>query len=113
MKLQDLLTDKERENTVILGVSPDAPPDLERMGQKILEKAPGPLRTLLLGDPDLAVIKRYGLFNEASAGTRRPVPHPTTYVIDREGVVRWKFTEVNYKIRPTNERVMEALRKVR
>ena len=112
MKLQDLLTAAERASTVILGVSPDNIPDLEKMGQKILAKAPGPVRTLLLADPDLAVIKRYGLFNEASTGTARPVPHPTTYVIDREGVVRWKFTEVNYRVRPTNEMVMEALRKV-
>ena len=112
MKLQDLLTEPERATTVILGVSPDKKPDLERMGQKILAKAPGALRTLLLSDADLAVINRYGLFNEASAGTQRPVPHPTTYVIDREGVVRWKFTEVNYRVRPTNEMVIEALRKV-
>jgi peroxiredoxin len=113
VKLQDLLTEQERATTVILGVSPDNAADLERLGQKILEKAPGPLRTLLLSDPDLAVIQRYGLFNEASAGTKHPVPHPTTYVLDRTGVVRWKFTEVNYRVRPTNEMVREALRQVR
>lgn len=51
------------------------------------------------------VIDRYGLLNE----DRRGIPHPTVYVIDRAGVVRWKFTEVNYKIRPTNEMILEAL----
>ena len=113
MKLQDLLTEQERASTVILGVSPDNVPDLERMGQKILDKAPGPLRTLLLSDPDLAVINRYGLFNQASAGAKRPVPHPATYVLDHQGVIQWKFIEVNYRVRPTNEMVIEALRKVR
>jgi len=32
-------------------------------------------------------------------------------VIDRRGVVRWKFTEVNYRVRPSNEMVLEALAK--
>jgi len=25
-------------------------------------------------------------------------------------VVRWKFTEVNYKLRPTNEMILDAVR---
>jgi len=32
-------------------------------------------------------------------------------VIDGKGKVTWRFTEVNYKVRPTNEMVLEALRK--
>ena len=36
-------------------------------------------------------------------------PRPSVYVIDRRGIVRWKFTEVNYKIRPTNQMILEAL----
>lgn len=66
----------------------------------------------LLSDPEHAVIDRYGLLNQNDPGAR-PIPHPTTLVIDREGVVRWKFIEVNYKIRPTNEAVAAALAEVR
>lgn len=62
----------------------------------------------LLSDPDHRVIDRYGLFNP-SESKRRPVPHPTTIVIDMEGVVRWKFVEVNYKIRPELEDILAAL----
>jgi len=51
-------------------------------------------------------IDRYGLLNPDDP---RGIPHPTTYVLDRQGVVRWKFTEVNYKIRPTNAMILEAL----
>ena len=61
-----------------------------------------------LSDPGHRVIDRYGLLNP-NAGAREGIPHPTTYVIDRKGVVRWKFTEVNYKIRPTNAMILEAL----
>jgi len=62
----------------------------------------------LLSDPDHAVIDRYGLLNQHDPQAR-PIPHPTTFVIDPDGIVRWKFVEINYKIRPTNEDVLEAL----
>ena len=56
------------------------------------------------------MIDRYGLLNPDNP---RGIPHPTTLVIDRQGVVRWKFIEIDYRIRPTNEMVMEALQDVR
>lgn len=59
----------------------------------------------LLSDPGHRVIDRYGLLNPAGRGW----PHPTVYVIDQEGIVRWKFTEVNYKVRPTNAMILGAL----
>lgn len=66
----------------------------------------------LLADSDLAVIDRYGLLNEQAAARGRMPPHPTTYIFDREGIVRWKFTEIDYKIRPTNEAIFEPLKKL-
>ena len=62
---------------------------------------------VMLSDPDHAVIDRYGLFNEDSG---RSMPHPATYVIDKEGVVRYRFVEVDYKVRPTNEDILEVLK---
>ena len=38
-------------------------------------------------------------------------PHPTTFVIDTRGIVRWKFIEINYKVRPTNGMILDALSK--
>jgi peroxiredoxin len=70
-----------------------------------------PIDFTLLSDPDHAVIDRYGLLNRTDASDL-PIPHPTTFVIDREGRVRWKSIELNYKIRPTNEDVLEGLRAV-
>lgn len=66
------------------------------------------LQYTFLADPGAAVINRYGLFNQDDP-RGRAIPHPTTYVIDREGVVRWKMTEVNYRIRPENRDILEAL----
>ena len=65
----------------------------------------------LLSDPDNAVTNRYGVFN-ANESRARAVPHPTVLVIDKQGVVRWKFIEIDYRIRPTNEDILTALAEV-
>lgn len=66
----------------------------------------------ILSDPDHAVIDRYGIFNDQEA-RGRPVPHPTTLIIDREGVVRWRVTETDYTLRPENEEILAALDAIR
>jgi len=58
------------------------------------------------------VIDRYGLLNEQAVTRGRFLPHPTTYVLDKQGIVRWKFTEKDYKIRPTNEAILTELKKL-
>ena len=34
---------------------------------------------------------------------------PDNAVIDKQGVVRWKFIEIDYRIRPTNEDILSAV----
>jgi peroxiredoxin len=65
----------------------------------------------LLTDLDGAIINRYGLFNQIGPSDRA-IPHPTAYVIDMEGRVQWKFTEVNYRIRPENADILAALAEI-
>jgi peroxiredoxin len=80
------------------------------MSQKLItqikEKYNVDLKFPLLEDPGHKVIDRYGLLNPVS---NRGIPHPAVYVIDKWGIVRWKFVETNYKIRATNEQILEAL----
>jgi len=104
-----LLSDEEKRTTVLLAVSVDSRGDLQKMVDRI-SKEDGKLPDFpFLSDPGHRVIDRYGLLNPNDP---RGIPHPTTYVIDQRGVVRWKFTEVNYKIRPTNEMILEGLRTI-
>ena len=110
MKLQSLLSEADKATTEIVAVAPEGRAELKKMADKVLDKTPGLLGITLLSDADHAVINRYGLLNEPAAQKGRFLPHPTTYVIDRAGTVRWKFTEVDYKIRPANEVVLEALK---
>jgi peroxiredoxin len=91
--------------TEIVAVAIDAKPDLQKMVDRITQTDGRRPDLIFLSDPGHRVIDRYGLWNPAGRGW----PHPTVYVIDRQGVVRWKFTEINYKIRPTNDMIRRAL----
>jgi peroxiredoxin len=92
-----------------VALSSDDPEDLQRMVDRVADENDGlVIDYTFLSDPDAGVIRRYGLFNQDDP-RGRAIPHPTTYVIDRDGVVRWKMTEVNYKIRPENEDILAAL----
>ena len=84
----------------------------QRMLDRISMEGKEPPTFDLLSDLDHAVIDRYGLFNPTSR-PERPVPHPTTLVIDQLGVVRWKFVETDYRIRAENEDILAELEKLR
>jgi len=90
----------------LVALSADSRELLQRMVDRVSADGVKPTFTFL-SDPGHKVIDRYGLFNPDDP---RGLPHPTTFVIDRRGVVRWKFIEINYKIRPTNAMILAALR---
>ena len=78
---------------------------MDKVTAKLAEDGAG-LRLRLLSDPGHIAIDRYGLLNPESRG----LPHPATYVIDKEGIVRWRHVDVNYRVRPKAEEVLKALR---
>ena len=75
--------------------------------QKLQERSPGNYDFPFLEDRNHKVIDRYGIFNPDGKGW----PHPATYVIDKQGIVRWKFIEVDYRKRPTNAQILSELKK--
>lgn len=105
------MTDEIRATTEILAVSVDGREGQERMIERVAADDGRRIQYTLLSDPDHAVIDRYGLLNEGAL-PEQTIPHPTTYVISRDGVVRWKVTETDYRIRPSNEDILEALREL-
>lgn len=108
MQLKALLDQDLRQTTEILAVSVDGPEDTQKMVDRISEEDGVLPEFPLLSDLEHQVIDRYGLFN-VDDPRGREIAHPATYVIDREGFVRWKFVEVDYKTRPTNEDVFNVL----
>jgi len=99
-------------STEIIALSSDDHEHLQMMIDRVAEQDGRGIDFTLLSDPDATVIERYGLFNMDDP-RGRAIPHPTTYVIDMNGVVRWHMTEVNYKVRPENVDILAALEALR
>ena len=102
------MTPEQLENTEILALSVDEREEQQMMIDRVATEDGRIIEFQLLADPDNAVIDRYGVFNP-NESQRRPVPHPTTLVIDKQGVVQWKFIETDFRIRPTNEDILAAV----
>lgn len=68
------------------------------------------LEYTFLHDPDAEVIELYGLRNPEHPASHGIVPHPTALVIDRDGRIRYKRVDTDYRIRPSAEELLEAVR---
>lgn len=68
------------------------------------------LELTFLVDPEAEVIDRYGLRNPDHPPSFGIAPHPAALVIDRDGVIRYKRVDVDYKVRPTAAELVEAVR---
>ena len=111
--MQSLLPEQRKKDTVVVALSPDTLEDIVKIIPKVQSKTNQDFAVTLLSDAEHKVIDRYGLLNEKAAQRGRNIPHPTTYVIDKTQTIRWKFTEVDYKIRPTNEMILAEIGKIK
>ena len=95
----------------IYAISTDRPEDGRDLARKIEADHKGPLGFALLSDPHARTIDRYGLRDPAYVGDKKydGVPHPSVFVLDQQGRVRWEKIESDYRERPTNEDVGAAL----
>ena len=109
MELRALLPDDLSDETEIVTVSVDDHEGMQLMIDRVAADDGVAPDFIMLSDPDHRVIDRYGLFNP-DAPPNRPLPHPATFVIDKDGVVRYRFVEVDYRVRPTNEDILEVLK---
>lgn len=103
------MDDRQKPETEILAVSIDDPDQTEAMIERVRTEHDRELDITLLSDSGSLVIGRYGLLNPDGRGW----PHPTVFIIDRDGIVRWRFLEENYRVRATNEDILAALAEVR
>ena len=90
-------------------MSIDSHKDSKKFIEKLQAKFPGDYDFPFLEDKNHKVIDRYGIYNPDGKGW----PHPATYVIDYQGVIRWKFVEVDYRVRPSNQQILSALKNIR
>jgi peroxiredoxin len=85
-----------------VAVSPDEPENVRKLA------AADGLEYTILTDAGGEVIERYGIRNLRH--TRGVLPDPTALVLDREGRVRYKRIDEDYRVRPPAEELVAAVR---
>jgi hypothetical protein len=62
----------------------------------------------LLSDPDSKIIRAFGILNEEAPKDTFTygIPHPGTFIVDRQGIVVTKYFEDNYRERDTASQVL-------
>jgi peroxiredoxin len=107
-ELRSLL--KADEQVRVLAVSVDDHEKTKQLIDKIAADGNGAVNYTMLSDPGHKVIDAYGLHDPAYDGTKFDgIPHPTVYVIDKNGRVAWAKVETDYKVRPSNADIRAAL----
>ncbi len=102
------MTKVEKDKVQILAISTDTHKASKMLANDLQKQFFGEFDIPLLQDKNHKVIDRYGILNSEGSGW----PHPATYIIDTRGVVRWKYVEVDYTKRPTNEQILGELSKL-
>ena len=91
----------------IVGISYDDPKALKTASERMKITFP------MLSDPESKTIEAYHIRNEAAKGKAVGVPHPGTFVLDRQGVIRAKLFLEGYRERHTTEALITAAKAVK
>ena len=91
----------------VVGISYDEPAVLKRFADQMKISYP------LLSDPESRTIEAYHIRNEAAKGKAQGVPHPGTFILDRQGVIRAKLFLENFRERHSTEALIEATKAMR
>lgn len=90
----------------IAAVSYDSVDVLKEFGKKQKIRYP------LLSDPKSKAIEAFGIRNKDAKGMMDGVPHPGTFIVDREGVIREKLFYEGYRKRHVGKDILEATKKL-
>ncbi len=102
LAFKEALPEIEKRNAVVIGVSKDS----QESHVKFAKKYDIPFT--LLSDPDLKVIKKYGVWTEKSMYGRKYMGvERSTFIIDEKGKIKKIFRKV--KVAKHAEEVLQAL----
>lgn len=72
----------------------------------------------MLSDEGSKTIDAFGIRNKGMDGQKfgpndlTGIPHPGTYILDKDGVIREKLFLERYQVRHTSDQLIEAAKKV-
>ncbi len=61
----------------------------------------------ILSDPEADTLKLYDIYIESTH-----LPHPSTFIVDKAGNIRWKYIGTNLTDRPDNDAIIAQLREL-
>ena len=99
MQLQSELSKIEALKAQVVAVSDD------NLDTALNTKASLRLKFTVLPDPNKEVIRRYSVLHPDEG-----IARPAVFIIDKEGVVRFRYIGKNAADRPKNVRLLNALR---
>jgi peroxiredoxin len=67
----------------------------------------------ILSDGGAATIARYGILHKGAGMSGRDVARPAEFLVDREGVVRWRNLTEDLRVRARAEEMLAAARTLR
>ena len=67
----------------------------------------------LLSDSNTETIRRYDLVHKGESPSGRDIARPAEFLIDRNGIVRWRNLTEDLRIRARPEQMLEAARSIR
>lgn len=104
--MQEGLPEIKAAGLQIVAISYDPVEALERFAKK------RGIEFGLLSDPDSQTIKAWKLLNAEAKGKGAGIPHPMTYVLDQNGVIRAKLGHEGYQTRHTVPELIAATKKL-
>lgn len=97
----------DKRDIQLIAISPE-PPERVAKGQKKQSS-----KLIMLSDEDLSVTEKFNLVNKRQLAPKPgmvvPLPIPTTFLVDKDGVVKWIDQSDDYQIRSHPDRVLAAI----
>ncbi len=59
------------------------------------------------------MIKRYGILHKGAGEHGRDIARPAEFLVDRNGIVRWRNLTEDLRVRATPEILLDAINKAR
>lgn len=104
--MQSHIADFREAGAEVLAVSADSIADSLNLSNQLGIAFP------LLSDSRLRAIDAFGVKHAKGRQGESDIARPATFLLDREGVVRWRDLTDNWRIRVRPERLLEELKRI-
>jgi peroxiredoxin len=81
--------------------------DQEEDGRRVVDRLDADFP--VLSDPDAAAISAYGVLHPGGGIGGADIARPATFLIDPDGVIRWRQLTENWRVRVRPQQVIEAI----